>query len=375
MLKSIQIARAMAVLATMVAHLEWVYNDIKGTTLPWTNPWLLMGGHGVDLFFCISGFIIAYLLSEKDWSVRDFLSRRIVRIYPLYWVFTLSYGLAISIGCSTGERGDCQPFDLNYVVSSLLILPLDRYPLLSVGWSLEHEIIFYAIACAVCVALRLPIQRLLQVVLLFGCVGIGIHVIIPSITGGKPAWDYDLFSLYHFQFAAGIAVFLLKDRLVKANPFLLFVGGVVGFCATHFITRLMPGPIENIETWRAGVSGLVSVLGYAASSAAIIAGLLGAEVRGLFRGGHRTWLFFVWGLVLVGNASYALYLMQPLAYGVIGKVFGALNVDVAMMIPALMATVAATLIAGGLWYTFIERPFLHMAQRALTPARVPGTPV
>ena len=94
MLQSIQVARAVAVLGVLLCHLEWVRNDVAGSTTPLGNPWLQLG-HGVDLFFCLSGFIIAHLLSERRYSVREFLVRRVVRIYPLYWVFTLSYALAV----------------------------------------------------------------------------------------------------------------------------------------------------------------------------------------------------------------------------------------------------------------------------------------
>ena len=367
MLQSIQIARAVAVIGVLLCHLEWVRNDIHGSINHLSDVWLLMG-HGVDLFFCISGFIIAYLLSQERLSTYDFFSRRIVRIYPLYWTFALSYVVAKSLACRFGVPEECyREHDVGNIASSLLILPQTREPVLSVAWSLEHEVIFYAIAGLVCVVWGKSIFRLLQVVTLLGCVGVVAHVVIPNLTGVRP-WDYHLFSLYHFEFAAGIAVFLMKDRLVNVSPLLATTVGVVGFVATGVSAELMPGPREDIEIARAGLAGLVSTLGYALSSGVILTGFLAAEARGLFKNGPRVWIYLVAALVLVGNASYALYLIQPLAYGVIGKAYRAVGVDVVLLAPALAVAIVATLIAGTVWFTLIERPFLRVARRVLEPA-------
>jgi exopolysaccharide production protein ExoZ len=366
MLRSIQIVRAVAVIGVMLCHLEWVRNDIQGATASLGEGWLLLG-HGVDLFFCVSGFIIAYLLTESQMSLRDFLSRRILRIYPLYWAFTLSYVLAVSLACRVGQREKCpHDFDPLNWASSLLILPQRGEPLLSVGWSLEHEVIFYAIAGIACIALRMSILRLFQVMVLMGGVGVVVHVLAPELLGVN-LWDYHLFSLYHFEFAAGIAVFLMKDKLANTNVVLLTGLGLLMFAATGVLSELMSGAAGDIKINRAGWSGLVSVLGYAVASAAILSGLLGAEAKGWFRNG-TAWTPIVTGLVLIGNASYALYLVQPLAYGVIGKIYRAAHVDASLLIPALALTICVTLIAGAAWFALIERPFLRMAHRALTPA-------
>jgi exopolysaccharide production protein ExoZ len=282
-------------------------------------------------------------------------------------VFTLSYVLAVSAACRFGERDNCsRGLDPTDIASSLLILPQEGQPVLSVGWSLEHEIIFYTIAALVCVALHMPVVRLLQAVTLLGCVGVIVHVVIPSITG-DPVWDYHLFSLYHFQFAAGIAVFMMKDRLADANPLLMFALGVLAFVMTGIGTAWIVGAEADIEVNRAGLSGLVSVLGYAISSVAFLSGLLGAEARGLLSGGTTLQALTVKALVLIGSASYALYLEHPLAYGVIGKVDRALHLGVASLIPALGVAFGATLIAGIVWFVSIERPFLRAAHRALAP--------
>jgi peptidoglycan/LPS O-acetylase OafA/YrhL len=53
--------------------------------------WAMSRGYlAVDLFFCLSGFVLAYNYGERfrlHWSLRsyaDFLWRRIARLFPLY---------------------------------------------------------------------------------------------------------------------------------------------------------------------------------------------------------------------------------------------------------------------------------------------------
>jgi peptidoglycan/LPS O-acetylase OafA/YrhL len=61
----------------------------------WPDAYLLASGRiPVQLFFIISGFLISYILVEKNFytSIFDFYINRILRIYPLYiFVATLTF--------------------------------------------------------------------------------------------------------------------------------------------------------------------------------------------------------------------------------------------------------------------------------------------
>jgi acyltransferase-like protein len=48
------------------------------------------GEFGVDIFFVLSGFVIALMLDSSDLTVRRFIADRIARIVPLYWPLTFS---------------------------------------------------------------------------------------------------------------------------------------------------------------------------------------------------------------------------------------------------------------------------------------------
>ena len=51
------------------------------------------GSRGVDYFFVLSGFIMVYVhrsaIGKKDLA-KSFLVKRAVRIYPIYWIVTLT---------------------------------------------------------------------------------------------------------------------------------------------------------------------------------------------------------------------------------------------------------------------------------------------
>src|SRR5712664_1748823 len=94
-LVSIQILRAAAALLVLFAHL-WTPFVILGAPFP--N--FIAGAAGVDLFFVISGFVMAYsserFFAQPLGSAR-FMLRRLCRIVPLYWAMTTFVLLMIAI--------------------------------------------------------------------------------------------------------------------------------------------------------------------------------------------------------------------------------------------------------------------------------------
>ena len=75
--------RAVAVLLVIGVHSIWIF--------PGLEPYLTGGFLGVDIFFVLSGFLIAsILLNEFDEteniSLRNFYARRFLRLMPAYWV-------------------------------------------------------------------------------------------------------------------------------------------------------------------------------------------------------------------------------------------------------------------------------------------------
>jgi len=104
------------------------------------------GVSGVDLFFVISGFIMA--VTSTDMSPIEFVKRRIVRVVPLYWLLTLSM---ICIALVAPSLFKTLRFSAGTVVESLLFVPHSSlsfpgmaWPVLVPGWTLNFEMFFYA---------------------------------------------------------------------------------------------------------------------------------------------------------------------------------------------------------------------------------------
>ena len=54
---------------------------------PFTHDWVLVGQMGVNLFFCLSGFLIARsVLTPAQWSFSSYLHQRARRILPNFYI-------------------------------------------------------------------------------------------------------------------------------------------------------------------------------------------------------------------------------------------------------------------------------------------------
>src|SRR5579872_3052735 len=79
---SIQSLRALAALLVVFHHARQFpgFKDVIGTGI---------GVSGVDIFFVISGFVMALTAGRAGYPASTFLKRRATRIIPLYWAVTL----------------------------------------------------------------------------------------------------------------------------------------------------------------------------------------------------------------------------------------------------------------------------------------------
>ena len=106
------------------------------------------GWSGVDYFFVLSGFIIVYVhrsaIGKKD-QLKSFLVKRAVRIYPIYWIITLTVWCLFLVIPAFAHTQD---LSLGHLIVSLLLIPQkdplfkDKF-ILDVGWTLTYEIYFY----------------------------------------------------------------------------------------------------------------------------------------------------------------------------------------------------------------------------------------
>jgi len=102
------------------------------------------GWSGVDYFFVLSGFIMVYVhrsaIGKKD-QLKSFLVKRAVRIYPIYWIITLTVWCLFLV--IPGFAANDQDLSLGHLIMSLLLIPQKHRPILVVGWTVIYDIYFY----------------------------------------------------------------------------------------------------------------------------------------------------------------------------------------------------------------------------------------
>jgi hypothetical protein len=153
------------------------------------------------MFFVISGFIMSYITFTTRFEPRRWLLSRFFRIFLMYMFFT---GLVMmlwlynpSMTMGSGEH------DWRSVMLSMLIIPQADLPLLFVGWTVEHEIVFYTTAFLV--ARFMPVQWLFAVTLTLSALSICKRAL--QVQGLIQFWDFHIFSLYTIQFTMGALVY------------------------------------------------------------------------------------------------------------------------------------------------------------------------
>ena len=132
---------------------------------------LVHGGHGVEIFFAVSGFILAlpfarhYLQGGSKVRLRGYFLRRLTRLEPPYvLLLLLRTGLLLFIGVRQVR------FLLVHLLASIFYLHNLTYGVASqieaVSWTLEIEVQFYALAPLLALLYKIPAAWLRRTILL-----------------------------------------------------------------------------------------------------------------------------------------------------------------------------------------------------------------
>jgi peptidoglycan/LPS O-acetylase OafA/YrhL len=335
---SIQVLRALAAIGVAVSHFQF---DLQRTFgLGASLPPLGYGNAGVDLFFVISGFVMVYasepLFGRRD-GPRAFFLRRLIRIVPIYWLVTTLYvALAFTL---PGHRNT---YSAASIVASYLFVPWPRLdgvmqPVVGQGWTLNYEMLFYAMF-ALAVLARRRIAVALVAALLAAATLLGALVALP-----EPFAFWCDPMLLEFAFGMGLGLAYREGlRVPNAVGWILIAAGVIGIA-------LAPWP-----PW--GYSGL-RFLTWGGPALLIVAGatLGGLAVPPRWR-----------PLVLLGEASYALYLLHSIPVRAVlqGAAWAKLDVAAAPWLYLALATAGAIALALIVHLAF-EQPVTRALRRRL----------
>ncbi|HEY9047668.1 MAG TPA: acyltransferase [Ohtaekwangia sp.] len=144
--------RAISAIAVVVSHTTLSLKEFNldpflfGVSQEGKPQGLSLAGYGVSIFFVLSGFLITFLLqTEKDIqdiNIKNFYTRRILRIWPLYYLYIGLYIVTMLI------YGIC----IDWQTLLYYILPAANIPFITGGstvgllshyWSLGVEEQFY----------------------------------------------------------------------------------------------------------------------------------------------------------------------------------------------------------------------------------------
>jgi exopolysaccharide production protein ExoZ len=275
-INNLQALRAYAAVAVVIYHTGFIFPHMEQ-----------MGKFGVDIFFVISGYIMARIC-ETD--TRFFLRRRLIRIVPPYWamtfllfIFALRFpGLLESTHPSAAE-----------LVKSLFFIPYYRAdglirPLLYVGWSLNYEMLFY-------ILITLGIYLVPKHPLVFASgLLVTLHFICSHYAsfGAVPmCYSSDVV----FEFVLGIVAYEISRRIsnsaavrMRLFSLLALFGSLVGIIVLQGVAH-SPFPAESASMQLLAMLVILSTSLLSQAS---------WDIR------------FRW-IVIVGDASYVLYLLHP----------------------------------------------------------------
>jgi exopolysaccharide production protein ExoZ len=283
MFSNIQALRAIAAAMVFFFHAADHYRALGGQSDIFL-AFAAFGFSGVDIFFVISGFVVAHTTLGKTRTLSSAISfskRRLMRIYLGYWPF---YALTLVTAYIYEPAVQA---DQQFLLSFLLGTIDAKGMVLFVSWSLSFEAIFYALVTATFGIAVEPFKRLVQ------ASGVLIFIILVW-TYTKPHSSYLMFASCLFEFIAGMTIYIHKDYLTR-RWLIAPIAAVVVIAFLVGIRLQATNGSVRIFTFGTGAVALVMLsVVLDQSKTAIATGIA----------------------VALGNASYTLYLAHPVLLGI-----------------------------------------------------------
>jgi exopolysaccharide production protein ExoZ len=330
-LNNLQALRAYAAANVVLVHL-----------LPIFGFPVLFGLCGVDIFFVLSGFLMAMIMLNDPSA---FFTRRLIRIVPLYWICTLGVYFIALLKPEFLHTTQANVLDL---IKSLCFVPYRKeggvmQPMLFLGWTLNYEMFFYMI-CSVVLFFR-AVRPVLWVCLIVSAMPALALIFHPAS---------DLIKFYSnpivLEFVLGMITYLIFIRC-QIQPGLFRHGiWLLSFC-------LVALPCMEVID---GVNHREILLGLPAAGTVFAAARLelkGIAIRSRF-------------ILLVGNASYVLYLTHPYVLQIGEKILhcGQWRSVVAKIISGILLAGAAVAFACA-FHIFVEVPFVRKLRFLFLPQK------
>lgn len=320
--------RALAAVSVLIQHsLEGggIQSLAAGSV---ATSWVNFGVVGVAVFFLISGFVIpASMRGSPSFSI--FWIRRVLRIYPLYWVvFLAGFGFAMY---SQADTPDLVPTLASHALFLQSWIGLPNF--VGGSWTLLLELLWYA-----CFSLAF-----------YSRIGVGLRL-VSALMASVPivlAMSMAMSNLPLGRFCIiglcfwGYLYFLYANDIINQKLFILFnlaFGCSIG--ALLFVGfYLQPNDSYGAPDFRC---------------VAISYALGVAMFAGSYRFRHARWINMAW-LRYLGEISFSLYLVHSFVIGVL-KYLGISGYSLVAL------TIGLTVGISSLTYRLVERPGIVLSR-------------
>ena len=319
----------------VVADIEHLYVLDAASAGLAVLAFLLHSNYGVDLFFVLSGLLMADIALRRWPGTPRFMGRRMLRIYPPYLASLAVVALVVYF---TMERGVAIPEGLANLALLQGFFPLGIHAINPVTWSLSYEAGFYLAVPVIAlawgagrpgrIAYRLAFLAALFVVIVAGCAML--------------AADRAIYLAYFALFIPGIAIGMLDDeareRAARRAPLALVLVAWAAF-TLGVKTGVLPNTHPAYYAGSAIACGLLVLK--ACDAGSVLAQLLAHPVM--------RWL---------GRYSYSFFLIHYIVVhywgGVVSSWMGGAG-RFAYAIVFLVGALAISLAAARLLYAVTER--------------------
>ncbi len=324
-----------------------------------------LGYLGVSFFFVLSGFILVYVYAGREVPKTRFWQARFARVYPVYFLALLVtvpniFSMLPLLHITSGTPKIAVPA---FVLLVEAWLPRELFFWNPVAWSLSVEAFFYLVFPF---AMRLMERR-------------GDWFLRVSMAG---LWLASLAMTFSYMLLKpdGVAWptsrdnFLIGLAVIKFNPIVRLPEFLLGMCVSLLFLRHRPRP----ASWPIAAGALLIVAGmifqdwipYPVMHSGLLAPAFALIIYGFASRPAWTGVFGARPLILLGEASYSLYLLHASAIAVMVMVF---HLDRSPHIALVIGVyvVLMLLVSIGI-YMGIENPLRKLLRPRQLPQPVPA---
>ncbi|MFT3931305.1 MAG: acyltransferase [Spongiibacteraceae bacterium] len=333
--EGIQCLRAVAALLVMWAHFKFSSNS---SLLNYPMIQTSAGSIGVDVFFVISGFVIALTASKINNSWRTFIIHRIARVVPLYYLTSIYFAVYI-----INHYG----FIPHQALNTLIFIPLFNIndfanPYHPFGWTICFEIWFYiAFATSLIFAKSLTIK-------IFPVAFMIASALVLTQYNGKYVLPSFLFHPLVLEFCAGIYLYRARNFFGKPALFL-------------FIAASISSAFLVLDTEKLGYHTEVLSDPSLGALRALIWGGFSLFLVGTFIALDNCKVKWPHTFTHLGDASYSLYLIQPYTLKLASKLTTYSEIEWLGPLLFTLFTLSAALIL----HHLIEKPLTKLCRTHL----------